>query len=439
VADEPVKHAQKKSLTSLFFARNRVKLGSVNRVARLKTSSLTPHSYPAYLAIDFSLEVFHETILNDLRFERFHSPSYKIDRFIFQEIVMDESSLHFFRQLLETPSPSGYEQPVQKLIREWAGEFADEVRTDVHGNVIATLNPSGKPRILLDGHCDQIGMMVQYIDDNGFLYCLPIGGWDVQILLGQKVTVWSAGGPIPGVIARKATHLLTEDERRKIPEFHELWIDIGATNGEEARGLVAIGDPATCELGMRTIRGQLVSGVKMDNTSGLFVVFEALKRLKGRKIDASVHVVSAVQEEIGLRGAQTAAYGVDPNLAIAVDVTHATDCPTIDKRSNAVVGLGKGPVLFRGPNINPVMFRRIQEISKEKTLPVQIKGANRGTSNDTNVIQLVRGGVGTACLGIPNRYMHSPVEMISLTDLDTAASLIAAFVESVRTGDDFTP
>ena len=205
------------------------------------------------------------------------------------------------------------------------------------------------------------------------------------------------------------------------------------------RELISIGDPATCELGMRPIRGEIVSGTKMDNTSGLFVVFEALRRLKGKKVSASVNVVSAVQEEIGLRGAQTAAFGVNPDLAIAVDVTHATDCPTIDKRSNAVVGLGKGPVLFRGPNINPVMFRRLQELSSQRKLPIQLKGANRGTANDTNIIQLTRGGVATACLGIPNRYMHSPVEMISLADLDHAASLIVAFVESVNEGDDFTP
>jgi endoglucanase len=352
---------------------------------------------------------------------------------------MDDVALRFFRRLLETPSPSGYEQPVQEIIREWAEPLADSIRTDVHGNVIATLNPGGSPRILLDGHCDQIGMMVQYIDDAGFLYSLPIGGWDVQILLGQRVVVWTAQGPVPGVISRKATHLLNDDERKKIPEFHELWIDIGVASGAQAKELVAIGDPVTLELGLRPIRGPIVSGPKMDDSAGLFVVFEALRKLRGKQIAAAVHVVSAVQEEIGLRGAQTAAFGIDPQLAIAVDVTHATDCPTIDKRANAVVAIGKGPVLFRGPNINPVIYQRLTQVARERDLPVQIKGANRGTSNDTNIIQLTRAGVATACLGIPNRYMHSPVEIISLDDLDVAASLIAHFIESLQSADDFTP
>jgi putative aminopeptidase FrvX len=352
---------------------------------------------------------------------------------------MDAIAKEFFRKLVETPSPSGYEERIQQIVRDYARAFADDIRTDVHGNVIATANPQGSTRILLDGHVDQIGMMVQYIDDQGFVYCLPIGGWDVQILLGQRVVIWNAHGPRPGVIARKATHLLTDDERKKIPEFHELWIDLGVKDGAEAKSLVQIGDPVTVELGLRPIRDSIISGPKMDDSAGVFVVFEALRRLKGKKFAPAVHVVSAVQEEIGLRGAQTAAFGVDPHLAIAVDVTHATDCPTIDKRSNAVVGIGKGPVLFRGPNINPVMFRRLRETADQGGIPIQIKGANRGTSNDANVLQLIRGGVATACLGIPLRYMHSPVELISLEDLESASELIARFILSVEAGDDFTP
>lgn len=352
---------------------------------------------------------------------------------------LESSSMSFFRELVETPSPSGYEEQVQEVVRRWANPLADEVRTDLHGNVIATLNPTGRPRILLDGHCDQIGMMVQHIDTDGFIYCLPIGGWDVQVLLGQRVTIWSAEGPIPGVISRKATHLLTEEERKKVPEFHDLWIDIGVANADEAKSLIQIGDPVTVALGMQTIRGEVVSGPKMDDSTGVFVVFEALRRLAKKKIAASVHVVSAVQEEIGLRGAQTAAFGVAPDAAIAVDVTHCTDCPTIDKRQHAIVALGKGPVLFRGPNINPIMRKQLEQISKDREIPVQPKGANRGTSNDTNAIQLTRAGVATACLGIPNRYMHSPVEMISLADLDHSAELIARWIESVPSDVDFTP
>lgn len=348
-------------------------------------------------------------------------------------------SYAFFKQLVETPSPSGYEQPVQAVVREWAGKYADDVRTDLHGNVIAALNPSGFPRILLDGHCDQIGMMVQHIDDQGFLYVLPIGGWDMQILLGQSVTVWTKNGPIPGVIARKATHLLTEEERKKVPEIHELWVDIGAKDKADAVETVDVGDPVTLALGLRELRRDLVCGPKMDNSTGQFVVFDALRRLAGQKFAPAVFVVSAVQEEIGLRGAQTAAFGVDPTIGIAVDVTHATDCPTIDKRANGEVNLGKGPVLFRGPNVNPVVFNYLKNISETGNLPVQVRGIGRGMANDTNALQLCRAGIAAGCLGIPNRYMHSPVEVISLTDLDTAAELLTRFVLAVESDTSFTP
>lgn len=352
---------------------------------------------------------------------------------------MDDASFAFFKELAETPSPSGYEQPVQEIIRRWAKEYADEVRTDLHGNVIAAKNPGGSPRILLDGHCDQIALMVQHIDDNGFLYVLPMGGWDTQTLLGQKVTVWTSDGPITGVIARKAIHLLTPDEQKKVPEITDLWVDIGAKDKADSAAKVQIGDPVTVQLGIQKLPRDMIIGPKMDDSTGLFVVFETLKRLHGKSFAPAVFAVSAVQEEIGLRGAQTAAFGVDPTVGIAVDVTHATDCPTIDKKANGDVKLGGGPVLFRGPNINPIVFDKLREAAKVREMPIQLKGANRGTSNDANVIQLSRGGVAAASLGIPNRYMHSPVEMINLADLDLAADLLTQFVLSVKAGEDFTP
>lgn len=352
---------------------------------------------------------------------------------------MNSQSMEFFRELLNTPSPSGYEQPVQKIVRDWAGQYSDEIRTDCHGNVVAALNPQGSPRILLDGHCDQIGLMVQHIDDDGFLYVQPIGGWDSQILLGQSVTVWAESGPIHGVIARKPKHLLRPEEAKKVPEVTDLWVDIAVRDGKEAKEIVAIGDPITVTLGMKELRNDCVCGPKMDDSTGLFVVFEALRLLHGQQFDPAVFVVSAVQEEIGLRGAQTAAFGIDPDVGIAVDVTHATDCPTISKKEHGDVRLGKGPVLFRGPNINPVVFRMLKQISEEQNLPIQLKGANRGTANDANALQLTRSGVAAGCLGIPNRYMHTPVEVVSLKDLETAATLLAQFVLAVTKETDFTP
>lgn len=354
-------------------------------------------------------------------------------------MAIDAEGLGFLRALLETPSPSGYEQSIQRVVREWAGRFADGVSTDLHGNVIAVRNPSGSPRILLDGHCDQIGLMVQHITDEGFLHALPIGGWDPQILLGQNVVVWTDSGAVPGVIARKPKHLLTDEETKKVADIHEMWIDIGSKSKKESADLVAIGDPVTLALGYRNLRNGLISGPKMDDSTGVWVVFEALRRLHGKSFAPALYVVSAVQEEIGLRGAQTAAFGVDPQVGIAVDVTHATDCPTIDKRANGDVRLGGGPVVFRGPNINPVVHRKLVTVAAEQSLPIQHKGANRGTANDANVIQLTRAGVAAGCIGLPNRYMHSPVETVATADLDVAADLLAAFVFNTLSTDDFRP
>jgi endoglucanase len=353
--------------------------------------------------------------------------------------LLDESALALLTRLLETPSPTGFEQPVQRILKAYAEPLSDRVRSDVQGNLIALKHVGGRPRVLLDAHCDQIGLIVQHIDKDGFLYVQPLGGWDVQILLGQAVAVHTRTGPVPGVIARKPKHLLTVEEAKKVPEIHELWVDIGAAGKEEAERVVGIGDPVTPRLGMTRIANDFAFGAKMDDSVGLFVIFEALKRIQKRPLAAEVHVVSAVQEEIGLRGAQTAAFGVDPDVAVAVDVTHATDCPTIDKRANGEIRLGAGPVIFRGPNINPKVFERLMAIATEGGLPIQVKAAARGLSNDANAIQQTRAGVAVGCLGIPNRYMHSPVEMVSLRDLDVAAELLAGFLVSLSPDDDFTP
>ena len=328
---------------------------------------------------------------------------------------------------------------MQALVRDFAREYADEVRTDLHGNVIVARNPGGRPRILLDGHCDHIGLMVQHVDDSGFLYVQAIGGWDLAILLGRAVVVWTSSGPQRGVIGRKPTHLLSDEDRKKMPKITDLWVDLGATSAEEVKRTVRIGDAVTVDLGVRELPNNRVTGPKLDNTAGLFVVLEALKRLAGQSFDAALFVVSAVQEEIGLRGATTAAFGVDPEVGIGVDVTHATDCPTIDKREHGSVDLGKGPVIFRGPNVNPVLHDQLCEVATSRSLPYQVKGAPRGTPNDANVLQLTRAGVAAAAIGIPLRYMHTPVEIVSLDDVDTAAELLAALVASTPRGTSFTP
>jgi len=352
---------------------------------------------------------------------------------------MDEPSLQFLRDLLSAPSPSGYEQPIQAVVRRFLEPFADEVRTDWHGNVIGAVNPGGSPRIMLAGHCDQIGLMIKYIDDRGFLWVDSIGGWDIQMLIGQNLVVWGKQGPVPGVIARKAIHLLSPDDRKKVPEMKDLWIDIGAKDREDARQVVAVGDPVTFELGFRRLRNNLAAAPGMDNKVGAWVVMSALRQVSELAPQAAVFAVSTVQEEIGLRGAQTSAYTLDAKLGIAVDVTHATDCPTLDVKQYGEVTIGNGPMLYRGPNINPIVHQRLVELAQQHEIPVQTGGLSRAASNDANVMQISRGGLATAIVAIPNRYMHSPVEIVSLGDLENAAALIARFCAAVTEESDFTP
>ncbi len=351
---------------------------------------------------------------------------------------MDKTALSFLTDLLEAPSPSGFERPVQDIVRSFANEFA-EVSTDWHGNVCAAVNPTGSPRIMLDGHCDQIGLMVKHIDEAGFLWVSSIGGWDIQTLIGQRLTIWTDAGPVPGVVARKAIHLLTPEERKTVPELKDLWVDIGATSGKEARRLVAIGDPVTVKLGVEHLQDGLITAPGTDNKSGVWVVMNALKQISQAQPKAAVFAVSAVQEEIGLRGTRTSAFAIDPQLGIAVDVTHATDCPTIEETQFGSIKLGKGPVVYRGPNINPVVFKQLVALSDEFNIPIQPNGISTAASNDANVLQISRSGVATGLIALPNRYMHSPVEIVSLSDLEHAARLIAQFCLAVDEQSDFTP
>jgi endoglucanase len=356
---------------------------------------------------------------------------------------MHDSSLKFLRDLLETPSASGYEHAIQDVVRTWAGGYADEVRTDRHGNVIAAVYPKDKGsaahRVMLAGHCDQIALMVQHVDENGYLYVQPIGGWDMQILLGHNLTVWTREGPVPGVIARRATHLMTTEERNKVPQFTDVWVDIGARDRAEAENMVRPGDSVTFALGLRELRNGLAAAPGMDDKVGVWTVFEALRLLHGRPLQAAVYCVSTVQEEIGLRGATTSAYGIHPTVGVAVDVTHATDTPGNDKKLLGDTRLGDGPVLFRGPNINPRVFERLETAARGQDIPVQVRGAPRATGTDANAIQLSRDGVAAGLIGIPNRYMHSPVEVVALADLERAARLLAEFCAGVTNQADWTP
>jgi endoglucanase len=352
---------------------------------------------------------------------------------------MHDASFAFLKQLLTTPSPSGYEQAIQEVVRTWARTYADEVTTDRHGNVIAVRNPEGQPRIMLAGHCDQLALMVQHIDDSGFLYVQPIGGWDMQILLGHRLTVWGHAGPVAAVVSRKAPHLLTAEERKKVPEFHDIWVDIGAKDRAEAEMLVSPGDTITVELSFAELRNGLFTSPGLDDKVGVWTVMETLRRLHGLPLSAAVFCVSTVQEEIGLRGAATSAYGIHPTVGIAVDVCHATDTPGNEKKQIGDAKLSAGPVIFRGPNINPHVHERLIAAARVEEIGVQVRGNPKATGTDANAIQLARDGVAAGLVGIPNRYMHSPVEVVSLHDLDRAAKVLARFCEDVTSDMGWVP
>jgi putative aminopeptidase FrvX len=353
---------------------------------------------------------------------------------------MDRSAKKFFKEVLETPSPSGYEQPVQDIVRRYVADFADDVRTDLHGNVIASCNTSAPLRVMFAGHCDQIGLIVSHINDNGYIYTNTIGGWDPQQLIGQRMTIYTADGPVPAIIARKPIHLLDQDERKQVVKQKDLWLDIGAKDKEEAAKAIAIGDPVTLELSYQEMRNGQANSPGMDNKTGLWVAIEALRRAKQRGgLNVALYAVSTVQEEIGLRGAITSAYGVNPQVGVAIDVTHATDCPTIDKTQEGDIKLGGGPVIYRGPNMNPPVVDRLRAAAASSDISVQWGASGRGTGTDANAIQLARGGVAAGLISVPNRYMHSAVEMISLDDIDKSADLLAEFALGIEADADFTP
>ena len=357
---------------------------------------------------------------------------------------MKTADFKFLESLLLTPSPSGFEIDIQAKVRKRLKGTADSVETDLHGNVIGTLNPKGSISVMLAGHCDQIGFMVTHVDDKGFIHFNAIGGIDPSVVLGSRLTILSESGPISGIIGYKPIHLIPSKERGKKIELSNLWIDIGAADGKEARKKVSVGDPIVYEPHVLRLGKNKLVGPGLDDRVGVYVVTQAFKIVaeKAKKLKSfpvKLSVVSTVQEEIGLRGARTSSFGVDPDVGIAVDVTHATDNPGASVKEVGEVDLGKGPTIARGANINPVIERKLRETAKKKKIPFQPLSAPRATGTDANAIQINRAGVAAALIGLPNRYMHTQVEMVDLRDLDSAANLIAETILSIKKKDSFIP
>ncbi len=356
---------------------------------------------------------------------------------------MTPDSLAFLKSLLDTPGPSAFEAAPGRVWRAEAEKFADGVRADVAGNSYATINPGGRPRLMLAGHIDEIGVMVTHIDDDGYLSFDTIGGWDHQVFVGQRVRLLGRNGPVTGVVGKKAIHLMDKEEREKVSKVEDLWIDIGAAGRDEAAQHIRIGDPGVLAAGVLEFpNGRLVSRC-IDNRIGAYVVLEALRLLAGDGPPpaAAVTAVATTREEIASTGggARSSAAALEADAAIVVDVTHATDYPGTDKRKHGDYRLGGGPVLARGASVSELVFERLAEAAEAEQIPYAIEAASRDTHTDAEAIFNAHRGVATALVSVPNRYMHSPNEMIAMEDLDRTARLLAAFARRLSPDTDFVP
>lgn len=341
------------------------------------------------------------------------------------------------KRLLSAPGPANAEERPARIWRE-AAAFADEVHVDVRGNSYAVLN-GGAPRVLLAGHVDEIGVIITYIDDDGFLYFTNVGGWDAQVLVGQRIRLLGKQGDVTGVIGKKAIHLMKPDEREKASKIEDLWIDIGVTKRDEALEQVRVGTVGVIDGGVIELPNGRIVSRSLDDRIGAYTVLEALRLLAADRPLATVAAVATTQEEISFAGAYTAAFSFEPQVAIAVDVTHATDYPQADKKFRGESKLGGGPTLGVGSVNNPLVVQRLMDTAEREGIPYTVKVNAVTSGTDADVIHRSRGGVAAGVVSIPNRYMHSPSEMVQLSDVEHAARLIAAFVRGLTADTDFTP
>jgi endoglucanase len=339
-------------------------------------------------------------------------------------------------ELLRVGAPSGYEAPAAEVWRE-AASFA-ELSSDGLGSSIARVGEA-KPLFAVVGHIDEIGLVITHVDEKGFLWFAPIGGWDPQILVGQRVAVRGKEGIVPGVVGRKPIHLLEPDQRKKVVELKAMHIDIGAADGDEASELVRVGDPVVIDAEPVALAGERLISKSMDNRLGAYVALESLRRCtEGDGPGGSFAAVAAVQEEIGLFGARTSAFELRPDVAVAVDVTHATDAPGVDEKELGSSPLGSGPVIGRGSTLSPKVTELLIETAEAEGIEYTLAASGRGTSTDADVLQISRSGIPTGLVSIPLRYMHSPVEMVDLRDVEAVVELLAAFGARLSASDDFS-
>jgi endoglucanase len=355
---------------------------------------------------------------------------------------MATNSLPFLRSLLGQPGPSGFEAGPAKVWRDAAAPFADSVTADVNGNSFATIvGQPGAPTVMFAGHIDEIGLMIVHADDNGFLWFDTIGGWDDQVFVGQRVTLLGRGGPVTGVVGKKAIHLLEKEDREKPSKVKELWIDIGAGSKAEAEERIRVGDPGVLDSAMVELPNGRIVARSIDNRIGAFVVLEALRLLATDRPSATVTAVATAQEEISYSGggARSSATGVAPTVAVVVDVTHATDTPGTDKNRHGDIKLGGGPVLSRGSAINPRVAELLADVADSEEIPYRWHAAPKFTGTDADAIFTSLRGIATGLVSVPNRYMHSPNEMVVFEDLERAARLLAGFARRITSDTNLIP
>lgn len=354
---------------------------------------------------------------------------------------MNDKLEAFFSELLDTPSPSGYEGKLMRTFREFIFPYVDEVTSDAMGNVIAHKIGNPEKSLMIEAHADEIGLMVTHIDKNGFLYFKPLGGVDPNILPGIQVTVHGPKGPVPGIIGKKPIHLLTATEREKPSKIEDLWIDISAEDKQQAEESVEVGSPVTFRTPAIELNNGLTASKSLDDKCGLVVVAGVAQQLFEQKADTDLdlYFVASVQEEIGTRGAQTAAQSIHPKLGIAIDVTHATDYPGVTAEKFGDFKINKGAVIAMGPNINWKLCKSLKETATENNIAFQSEAIPRATSTDARTIQLVHEGVLTALVSIPCRYMHTPNEIVSRHDIQSAIDIITEYCKNDIDVDEYLP
>lgn len=340
-------------------------------------------------------------------------------------------NLQFLKDLVSAPSPSGFEAPAQKVVRDYLKPYADKLSSDNNGNLIAFKKGSGQLKVMVVGHADEIGLIINHIDSSGYLYVKSLGGFDVNLLPGLRLDIYHAGKIVRGIIGKKPIHMMRGDGDAGKLKMEDLWIDIGAASKEEALKKVAIGDVITYHSEFEHLSDDLIVSKATDNKVGVYVAAVVMQELAKKKLQANYYAVASVGEETTMRGARTSAYQIEPDIAIAVDVTFTSDIPGADNRVYGDVALAKGPTISIGAALHPLIKDRLIEIAEKQKIPYQLEIAPGYTGTDADAIHGLNAGAATAVIGIPNRYMHSPNEVISLKDLDAAVKLIAAFILSL--------